>query len=90
MASYVEEREFVFRLEARYEFPEDYDGESDGYAWAPELQSIAGEMLAALVETMKRHPHWKVRPRNRGRSSEDEVTLVLERVANPGTDQSRA
>jgi hypothetical protein len=81
MAAYVEEREFTFRLEARCEFPEDYDGDLDGYAWAPEFQAMAAEMLAAIVEKMKRHPQWKVRPRNRGRSSEDEVTLVLERTA---------
>jgi len=79
--AYAEEREFTFRLEARMEFPDDYDGELDGYAWAPELQVIAGQLLAAMVETLKRHPAWKVRPRNRGRSSEDEVTLVLERTA---------
>ena len=36
-------------------------------------------MLHALVQVVGRHSEWSVRPRNRGRSSEDEITLVLER-----------
>ncbi len=76
---YVEEREFTFRLEMRSEFPEDYDGEADGYAWTGELRPLIGEMLHALVQVVARHPGWTVRPGNRGRSTEDEVTLVLER-----------
>ncbi|HKA86140.1 MAG TPA: hypothetical protein VKE22_00690 [Haliangiales bacterium] len=78
---YVEEREFTFRLEFRSEFPEDYDGEADGYAWTDELRPLVREMLAALVQVVARHPGWRVHPRNRGRSTEDEVTLVLERKA---------
>jgi hypothetical protein len=44
------------------------------------FQGLAAELLRAIVQTLERHPEWKVRPRNRGRSSEDEVTLVLERT----------
>jgi hypothetical protein len=76
---YVEEREFTFRLEARAEFAEDYDGEDDGYAWAAEMAPMVGEMLQAIVSVVARHPGWTVRPRNRGRSTDDEVTLVLSR-----------
>ena len=76
---YVEEKEFTFRLEARCEFPEDYDGEADGYTWAAELPGLVNEMLHAIVQVVGRHPTWSVRPRNRGRSSDDEITLVLER-----------
>jgi hypothetical protein len=83
--AYVEEREFTFRIEARCEFADDYDGELDGYAWAPEFQSLCGEMLRSLVASLQQHPEWKVRPRNRGRSSDDEVTLVLERKEGTGS-----
>jgi hypothetical protein len=76
---YVEEREFIFRIEARCEFSQDYQGDADGYAWVPEFQTLAGEMLRALVRTVQAHPGWTVHPANRGRSSEDEVTLVLDR-----------
>jgi hypothetical protein len=78
--SHVEEREYTFRLELRCEFPDEYDGDADGYVWTEEFRALAGEMLRAMVTTVARHPGWKVRPANRGRSSEDEVTLVLERV----------
>jgi len=77
--SYVEEKEFTFRLEARCAFPEDYQGEADGYAWVADFRPLAQEMLHALVQVVARHPGWKVRPKNRGRSTEDEITLVLER-----------
>jgi hypothetical protein len=76
---YVEEKEFTFRIEARCAFPEDYEGEEDGYVWAAELRPLLSEMLQALVQVVALHPEWSVRPGNRGRSSEDEITLVLER-----------
>jgi hypothetical protein len=76
---YVEEKEITFRIETRCAFPEDYDGEDDGYVWTAELRPLYNEMLHALVQVVGRHPEWSVRPRNRGRSSEDEITLVLER-----------
>ncbi|HZS40844.1 MAG TPA: hypothetical protein VFF06_28620 [Polyangia bacterium] len=78
--AYVEERELTFRIEARCTFPDDYEGESDGFAWVPEFQQLAGEMLRSLVAAVRAHPQWKVHPANRGRSSEDEVTLVVERA----------
>jgi hypothetical protein len=77
--AYVEEKEFVFRLELRAEFPEDYEGEADGGSWAEDFPGMAGEMLHAIVAVVGRHPGWSLHPRNRGRSSSDEVTLVLEK-----------
>jgi len=79
MSAYVEEREFTLRLELRAEFPDDYQGEEDGYAWVKEFPAIAAEIVAAAAAVVARHPGWKVRGGNRGRSSEDEVTLVLEK-----------
>ena len=76
--AYVEEREFTFRLELRREFGADYEGDEDGFAWAEDVQPLAGEMMQALVSVAQRHG-WTVHPRNRGRSTEDEVTLVLEK-----------
>jgi hypothetical protein len=75
---YVEEREFTFRLELKRGFGEQYQGEEDGYAWAADVAPLAGEMMQALVAVAQRHG-WKVHPRNRGRSTDDEVTLVLEK-----------
>jgi hypothetical protein len=77
--AYVEEREFQLRFELRCEFPDDYQGEEDGYAWAEEWPAIAAEILRQAVASVTRNPGWSVRTKNRGRSSEDEVTLVLDR-----------
>ena len=77
---YVEEREFTLRFELRCEFPEDYDGELDGYAWAKEFTPVAGEVIRAAMAAAARQPGWRVHTGNRGRSSEDEVTLVLTRT----------
>ena len=75
---YAEEKEYTFRLELRREFPDDYDGDADGYAWAEEIPPMAAEMMRALVAVAARHG-WKVTPRNRGRSTDDELTLVVEK-----------
>jgi len=80
---YVEQREFTLRFELRCEFPDDYDGEEDGYVWAEPFPAVAAEMIAAVSAVIRRRPGWEVRPANRGRPPEDEVTLVVERVLSP-------
>jgi hypothetical protein len=77
---YVEEREWNLRLVLRCEFPEDYEGELDGYAWADEIPAITGDVLRAAVAALARRPGFRLHGGNRGRPSEDEVTLVLERA----------
>ncbi len=78
---YVEERDFTLRLDLRCEFPEDYAGERDGYVWVREFQAeIAPKLVQAAVQVIRQHQGWRVRPGNRGRSLEDEVSLVVERV----------
>ncbi len=79
MSAYVEQREFMLRLELRAEFAENYQGDADGYEWTKEFPGIAAEIVAATAAVVARHPGWSVRGGNRGRSSEDEITLVLER-----------
>ena len=77
---YVEERDWNLRFELRCEFPDDYQGEQDGYEWAAEFPSIAQEVLRAAVQIVSRRPGWKIRAGNRGLSSDREVTLVIERA----------
>ena len=76
---HTEEKEFTVRLEMRASFPDDYEGDADGRAWTADLPSLQGAVLAAVVQTLQRHPGWKIRPGNRGRSSDDEVTLIVEK-----------
>lgn len=78
---YVEERDFTLRLDIRCEFPENYEGEADGYAWLAEFhERIAPRVVQAVVAAIRDHPGWAVRPGNRGRPIEDEVTLIVERA----------
>lgn len=77
---YTEEREFNLHLVLRCEFPEDYEGELDGYAWAEEAPRVTREVVSAAVAAIMRLPGWKVSGGNRGRPTEDELLLVIEKV----------
>jgi hypothetical protein len=80
---FVEERDFTLRLDLRCTFEEGYDGELDGYVWLREFQDrILPQMVDAAVRAIRTHPGWTVRPANRGRALEDEVSLVVERVVD--------
>lgn len=77
---YVEERDFTLRLDLRCEFSEGYEGEHDGYAWLREFHDrIAPRIVRAVVSSIREQPGWTVRPGNRGRGPEDELTLIVER-----------
>jgi hypothetical protein len=74
---YVEEKEFTLRLQVRRVFPENYEGEADGYAWWEEFP--ASEIVRAAVQAAAK-AGYGARPANRGRPADEEVTLVLERA----------
>jgi hypothetical protein len=80
---YVEEREFVLRLELRCPFPENYDGDEDGFAWAESFAPIAADIVRAASAAIRARPGWTVRTSNRGRPVEEEITLLVERVVAP-------
>jgi hypothetical protein len=84
-SQYVEEREFVLRFELRCPFPDDYDGELDGYAWAEEFPPIAAAMAQAAAATLRNQPGWRVRAANRGRPVDEEIMFIVERVVDSGT-----
>ena len=78
---YTEEREFTLRFAVRCAFPEDYDGEADGFAWWSEFSALGAEIIGAAAQIISRRPGWRVRPANRGRPTDEEVTLIVERDA---------
>lgn len=80
MAQYVEDREFTLRLELRCTFADDYQGEEDGFEWTAAVTPMAQAVVAAASKALGQFPGWTVRPRNRGRAADDEVTLVVERT----------
>ncbi len=78
--THVEQRDFTLRIEVRCAFPADYDGEADGYAWWSEIEPATAEIVRAAVAILARQPGCRVRPANRGRPSDEEVTLVVDRA----------
>ena len=77
---FVEERDFTLRLDLRCTFEDGYEGELDGYVWLREFQDrVLPGVVDAAVRAIRAHPGWAVRPGNRGRAIEDEVSLVVER-----------
>jgi len=77
-----EEKVFTLRIEGRCLFPEDYDGEEDGYEWVASFQPALAAVVKAAMSAANAQAGWTLRTRNRGRASEDEVTLVLEKTFN--------
>jgi hypothetical protein len=78
--AFAEDREFTLRIEIRCAFPDDYEGEADGFAWWDDVEPIMPEVVRAAAEVLRRRaPEWRVRPANRGRPNNEEVTLVVER-----------
>jgi hypothetical protein len=78
--TYIEEREFSLRIEVRCAFPENYEGDADGYAWWPDFEPATAEIVRAVVAILARQPGCRVRPTNRGRPSDEEVTLIVDRT----------
>ncbi len=77
--TYVEEREFTLRFELSCEFSEDYDGDEDGYEWAKGFEPLAAQIVKAAMAQISRSGY-AVHAKNRGRPSDEEVTLVVKRV----------
>ncbi len=75
---YVEEREFILRVEVRCAFPESYAGDDDGYGWWADVEPVTSEIVSAAAAVLARRPGWRVRPANRGRPATEEVTLIVE------------
>ncbi len=78
--NYVEQREFTLRFDLRCDFPEDYDGDADGFEWVKDFPAIAAEILASATAIIRARSGWEVRPANRGRPTDEEVTLLVTRT----------
>jgi hypothetical protein len=60
-----EERDFTFRINLEAQFPDDYEGSLDEYAWTREWET--------------QFPGWKAHVRNRGKSPTEEIEVALVR-----------
>ncbi|MES1209621.1 MAG: hypothetical protein ABUS79_27100 [Pseudomonadota bacterium] len=80
---YIEQRDFTLRIELRREFPENYEGEDDGYVWMEAVEPALAEIVRAAAGILAQRGAFRVHPANRGRPAEEEVTLVAERTETP-------
>jgi len=78
--TYVEEREFTLRIQVRCAFPENYEGDDDGYAWWSSIEPSTADIVRAAAAILGRLPGCRVRPTNRGRPADEEVTLLVDRT----------
>lgn len=82
---FAEEKTFRLTFSLEAEFPEDYDGDADQYQWVREWEgAIKGEVLKAVFTTLRRHPGWTARVRNRGVSEQDEIEIAMSKTFEEG------
>ena len=73
-----EEKQFCLRFTLEAQFPEDYEGEDDNYAWFRNWEhQIKPDLLKIVFESLRRHPLWTVHVRNRGLSPQDEIEIAM-------------
>jgi hypothetical protein len=79
---YVEQRELVIRLHLSAEFPEDYEGEDDGYEWYRHFdERVRPSLVRQLIEALSAHGGYRITPVNRGMDSHEELEIKLEHLA---------
>jgi len=75
---HVEEQTFNLRFSLEANFPEGYDAEEDERVWLREWeQLIKPQVMKAVFTSLREHPEWTARIRNRGMSQEDEIEIAL-------------
>ena len=74
---FQEESSFTLRISLEASFPEEYE---DNHAWVRDWEAqVKPELLKAVFETLRRYPTWSAHVRNRGRSPQDEIEVVLQK-----------
>lgn len=76
--TFSEDKTFTLRFSLEVRFPDDYDGEEDGYAWLKEWEEgVKPELLKAVRSVLRNHADWLIHVRNRGKSQEDEIEFAM-------------
>ena len=75
---FQEEKDFNLRFSLEANFPEEYEGDEDEYAWLKEWETrVKPELLKTIFDALRRHPAWTVHVRNRGLSPTDEIEIAM-------------
>jgi hypothetical protein len=76
---YTEEKSFTVRVDLVAEFPDDYEGELDGYEWHAQWDRTVRPALVDAVLRALAVKGWRVTPVSRGASASE----VLEVRVSP-------
>ncbi len=77
---YQENKTFTLRFSLETRFSDDYEGDDDHYAWVQNWDThIKPHLIKTVFESLRRTPEWKAYTRNRGKSPDEEIEIVLER-----------
>jgi len=75
---HIEEKTFNLRFTLEANFPEDYDGDEDERVWLREWeQRIKPQLMKTVFTSLREHPAWAARIRNRGMSQDDEIEIAF-------------
>lgn len=75
-----EEQSFNLRFSLEAKFPEDYEGDEDELVWARDWETrVKPDIIKGIFQTLKFHPEWTARFRNRGMAASEEIEIVLEK-----------
>jgi hypothetical protein len=89
MSDYREERTYTVQLRLSATFPDDYEGDADGYEWHAHFDRVVRPKIArAVIDTLLADGSWKITPASRGQSESDHLELLVERMLH-GTGSSR-
>lgn len=78
---FEEEKTFTLRVNLVAQFPEDYEGDDDGYAWLHDWETrVKPDLLKTVMASLRAAPSWSVHIRNRGMAATDEVEIALEKT----------
>lgn len=71
-----EERDFSVHLHLSAEFPEDYEGDDDGFVWAERFERLVKpRLVAAVFEALRAEPGWSALAAPRGHHPERALDL---------------
>ncbi len=78
MAVHREEGRFVVRIELSADFDENYEGDSDGYAWLEHWRShVRPRIIRAVFEELRAAPGFDSIPVSRGQNPDDELEVEV-------------
>lgn len=73
-----EERSFSITLHLSADFPDDYTGDDDGFAWHERFQQrVRPQLVAAVFDALRTDPRFSAVAAPRGRDPESALDLDL-------------